>query len=70
MHLSCDHCPRTAEGSETELLDTGWARIIVSTPFRRTFTACPDHAKKMVQAAFAAIEAAGGRRASEAWRRK
>jgi len=70
MNWSCDHCTRTATGSVDELLDAGWARIRVTTPFRQTFTACPDHAQQMVRAAFAAIEVAGGRRASEAWRRK
>ena len=61
MNRTCDHCPRTASGTEDELLDAGWARITVTTPFRKTFTACPDHGKEMVRAAFDAIEAAGGR---------
>lgn len=61
MNVSCDHCNRTATGTEDELIDLGWSRILVSTPIRRTFTACPDHGREMAQAAFAAIKAAGGR---------
>ena len=61
MKLQCDHCPRTASGTEIELLDAGWARITLSAPLHRTFTACPDHGKEMTRAAFEAIKAASPR---------
>ena len=47
MNLQCDHCPRTASGTELDLLDAGWARITLSAPIRKTYTACPDHGKKI-----------------------
>ncbi len=56
MNLLCDYCTRTASGTEDELLDAGWARITLSAPLRKTFTACPDHRPKMTMAAFEAIK--------------
>lgn len=63
MNLQCDHCPRSATGTEIELLDEGWAWLQISTPLRKTFTACPDHGTEMTRAAFEAIKAASPRHA-------
>jgi hypothetical protein len=63
MNLQCDYCTATASGTETDLLDAGWARITLSAPLRKTFTACPDHGKEMTRAAFEAIKAASPRHA-------
>ncbi len=61
MNLQCDHCTRTTSGTETDLLDAGWARITISSPIHKTFTACPDHGVEMAQAAFEAIKATSPR---------
>ena len=63
MKLKCDHCSRTASGTEIELLDEGWAWLQISTPLCKRFTACPDHGKEMTRAAFEAIMAASPRHA-------
>lgn len=63
MNLYCDHCTRTASGTEIELLDAGWARITLSAPLRKTFTACPDHEGEMARAAFEMIKATSPRHA-------
>lgn len=62
MKIACDHCNRTANGSKTALIDEGWRKIIVTSPFRRTFIGCPEHARLASAAAFAAIDEAGGRK--------
>jgi len=62
MKVTCDHCGRTATALRDDLIDAGWCKIIVTEPFRRTFVGCPDHARLAPEAAFAAIDAAGGRR--------
>lgn len=62
MKVTCDHCTRTARGSCNDLIDAGWCKIIVRAPFRQTFVGCQEHARLASAAAFAAIDAAGGRR--------
>ena len=65
MKVTCDHCTRTASGLLDDLLDAGWFRLIVTAPFQRTFTGCPDHARLVPAAAVAAMDAemaAAGRR--------
>jgi len=54
MKFTCYVCGRTASGMRDDLLDAGWARLVVRASFGRsaaprsavhtTFTACPDHA--------------------------
>lgn len=55
MKAVCDTCGRKAEGSRDVLIDAGWCRIVISTPIRKTFTGCPDHAHKTAKAAMEAI---------------
>lgn len=55
MKAICDTCGRTATGSMDDLIDEGWCRIVISTPIRKTFTGCPDHAHNRAEAAMAAI---------------
>ncbi len=65
MKIACDHCARTANGSRDDLINVGWCKIIVTNPFRRTFTGCPEHTRLASAAAFAAIDNTGGRRILE-----
>lgn len=55
MNVTCDHCDRTARGLLDDLIDAGWSRVIIRAPFRRTFTACPDHGRDMSLAVIGAL---------------
>ena len=55
MKVSCDICGRTATGSKGDLMDAGWNRVVVSSPIKKTFTGCPDHALRITKEAVAAI---------------
>lgn len=39
----CSFCDATVKGSMDELIDLGWAWIVIYAPVRKKFTACPKH---------------------------
>lgn len=57
MKVTCDTCGRIGNGSRDDLIDAGWCRVVISSPMRRTFTGCPDHAMGALRDAVAAIDA-------------
>ena len=57
MKVACNHCTRTARALRDDLIAAGWCRVVITSPMRRTFTGCPDHARDAARAAFAAIDA-------------
>ena len=57
MKVVCDYCDRTATALRDDLIEAGWCRAIISAPMSRKFTGCPDHARLVLAAAVAAIDA-------------
>jgi hypothetical protein len=43
MIINCNFCRANAKGTQAELQDKGWSRIVIFTPVRKTITACPLH---------------------------
>lgn len=43
MRVKCNWCEDTATGLKDNLIDRGWSRAVIYTPFRKTITACPKH---------------------------
>lgn len=39
----CSFCDATAKGSMDELIDLGWAWVVIYAPVRKTLTTCPKH---------------------------
>jgi hypothetical protein len=56
MKVVCDTCGRVGNASKTDLMAEGWRRVVLTSPLRKTFTGCPDHARIAAEAAIAAIE--------------
>ena len=57
MKIVCDTCGRTGSGTRDSLIDKGWRKVVITSPLRKTFTGCPDHARMAPEAAIAAIMA-------------
>ncbi|MDD3813273.1 MAG: hypothetical protein PHZ02_01395 [Desulfocapsaceae bacterium] len=43
MKVKCEFCEAIANGTQAELMDMGWSRVIIYAPVRKTITACPIH---------------------------
>ncbi len=47
MRVKCNWCEDTATGLKDNLIDRGWSKAVIYTPFRKTITACPKHNKEL-----------------------
>ena len=47
MRVKCNWCEDTATGLKNNLIDRGWSRAVIYTPFRKTITACPAHKNEL-----------------------
>lgn len=43
MKAKCNFCGEVVYKSRDQLIDCGWNRAIISTPIKKTITACPKH---------------------------
>jgi hypothetical protein len=47
MKINCNYCSAAATGTRDILMDSGWARVVIFAPVRRTITACPLHHEEL-----------------------